>query len=296
MRNIVLCLSALSIIAISCRRENPVMPHLYEEGELRIQVIHPSAATKVSSTAFESGDRIGLFVTSYDGETAPPLQISGNWANNISTAYDGTSWIPDKKIFWADGKMDVYGYYPYMPLISVDEQPFTIAVDQTTPENGENPGGYEASDLLWAKASGVSSDDNNAQVTLPFKHIMSKLVVKLVKGPDYQGVFPEEGELYIHSLVPAAHVDLARGEAIKDPFGAVQVIRARQVSADTFEAIIVPQRLATRLPFLEYIANGVSFLFEDSFNFRTGVQYTLNLTINANPDQIAIEIGGETTW
>ena len=278
---------------VACQKQQPA-PYLYEEGEMRISARHPGVDTKATASSFETADKIGLFVTEYDGETAPPLQISGNWASNIAATFNGSSWVPAKRIFWSDGKMDVYGYYPYMSLISVDDQPFSISLDQTTEKSGEALGGYEASDLLWAKAAGVTSNDDDAKVNLAFKHIMSKLVVRLVKGPDYQGVFPDYGELYIHNLVPDALADFARGEAIKDPYAVPQTIRARQVSADTFEAIIVPQRLDSRRPFLEYIANGVSFLLEDTFNFRTGVQYTINLTINANPDQVAIEIGGET--
>ena len=284
----------LAICALSACQKQQATPYLYEEGEMRISANYPGVDTKATESSFETGDKIGLFVTEYDGETAPPLQISGNWASNIAATFNGSSWAPAKRIFWSDGKMDVYGYYPYMTLRSVDDQPFSIALDQTTEKSGETLGGYEASDFLWAKAVGVTSNDDEAKVNLAFKHIMSKLVVHLVKGPDYQGEFPDNGELYIHNLVPDALVDLARGEAIKDPYAAPQTIRARQVSSDTFEAIIVPQRLDTRRPFLEYIANGVSFLLDDTFNFRTGYQYIVNLTINANPEQIAIEIGGET--
>ena len=262
------------------------------EGVMRISAVYPGALTKASGNTFEAGDCIGLFVTEYDNDTPRPLQLSGNWANNIACSFDGDSWNPAMRIFWGKGKMDVYGYYPSMGLISVDDQPYFVSLDQSISTAGEMSD-YEASDLLWAKAEGVSSEDD-VEVQLQFKHIMSKLVVKLVKGPDYQGVFPDEGELFVHNLVAGGLVDLARGEVIKDPYATPETIKARQIAPDTFEVILIPQRLSTRRPFLEYIANGVSFLLEDTFNFRTGVQYTINLTINANPDQVAIEIGAET--
>jgi hypothetical protein len=50
--------------------------------------------------------------------------------------------------------------------------------------------------------------------------------------------------------------------------------------------------METRRPFLEYIANGVSYLYEGTFVFKAGKQHTLELTINSNPDQIEIEVGG----
>lgn len=62
---------------------------------------------------------------------------------------------------------------------------------------------------------------------------------------------------------------------------------------DTYEAIIVPQKLETRRPFVEIITGGVSYLLEDTFQFKPGMQHTLSLTINSNPDQIEIDIGGD---
>ena len=186
--------------------------------------------------------------------------------------------------------MDVYGYYPYMNPTSVDEYLWSVQLDQSTPETAEGLSGYEASDFLWAKATGVSKADERVQ--LQFEHRCSKLVIKLVKGADYSGVLPTESELYIHSTVPTATIDFANGTVTKYVYGEMETIKARRVDDETFEAIIVPQRLETRRPFLEYIANGVSYLLEDTFIFKAGKQHTLELTISSNPDQIQIEVGG----
>ena len=233
---------------------------------------------------------MGLFATEYNGDVASPLQISGNWTNNASVVYDGSVWNPTKKIYWSENKMDVYGYYPYMNPTSVDEYLWSVQLDQSTPETAEGLSGYEASDFLWAKATGVSKA--NESVQLQFEHRCSKLVIKLVKGADYSGVLPTESELYIHSTVPTATIDFANGTVTKYVYGEMETIKARRVDDETFEAIIVPQRLETRRPFLEYIANGVSYLLEDTFIFKAGKQHTLELTISSNPDQIQVEVGG----
>ena len=259
---------------------------------MRIEVLHPSA-TRATETAFESGDVIGLYATEYSGDFAAPLQISGNWANNVATTYNGSVWTPAKKIFWSENKMDVYGYYPYMTPSSIDEHLWSVQLDQSTPETADALSGYEASDFLWAKATGV--EQTNGDVQLQFKHRCSKLVVKLVKGPDYSGVLPTESELYIHSTIPTATLDFVNGAVTKYLYGEMATIKARRVDDATFEAIIVPQRMETRRPFLEYIANGVSYLYESTFIFKAGKLHTLELTINSNPDQIEIEVGGEVT-
>lgn len=282
-------LAALALLVMGCEKEDS---YQVEEGAMRIEVLHPSS-TRATETAFEGGDMIGIYATEYSGDVASPLQISGNWANNVATTYNGTAWTPAKKIFWSENKMDVYGYYPYMTPTSIDEHLWSVQLDQSTPETTDALSGYEASDFLWAKATGVAQA--NGDVQLQFKHRCSKLVIKLVKGSDYSGVLPTESELYIHSTVPTATLDFVNGAVMKYIYGDMATIKARRVDDATFEAIIVPQRMETRRPFLEYIANGVSYLYESTFVFKAGKLHTLELTINSNPDQIEIEVGGEVT-
>ena len=278
---------SLALLAMGCETNDNTI--VVKDGVMQIEVLHPSA-TRATETTFERGNKIGIYATEYSGDVASPLQISGNWANNVATTYDGNIWTPAKKIFWSDNKMDVYGYYPYMTPTSIDEHLWSVQLDQSTPETADALSGYEASDFLWGKATGVSQTDGDVQ--LEFKHRCSKLVVKLVKGADYSGVLPTESELYIHSTVPTATIDFTNGAVTKYIYGDMETIKARRVDDATFEAIIIPQRMETRRPFLEYIANGVSYLYEGTFVFKAGKQHTLELTINSNPDQIEIEVGG----
>ena len=43
---------------------------------------------------------------------------------------------------------------------------------------------------------------------------------------------------------------------------------------------------------LEVVVNNVSYLQEDTFQFKVG-RHTLSLIINSNPDQVPVDIGGE---
>ena len=282
-----IALATLAFVIAGCENSDNIP--IVEDGVMQIEVLHPSA-TRATETSFENGDVIGLYATEYSGDFAAPLQISGNWANNVATTFDGASWTSAKKIFWSENKMDVYGYYPYMTPTSIDEHLWSVQLDQSTPETADALSGYEASDFLWAKATGVSKADGDVQ--LQFKHRCSKLVIKLVKGPDYSGVLPTESELYIHSTVPTATIDFVNGAVVKDVYGEMETIKARRVDDGTFEAVIIPQRMETRRPFIEYIANGVSYLYESTFIFKAGKLHTFELTINSNPDQIEIEVGG----
>ena len=93
--------------------------------------------------------------------------------------------------------------------------------------------------------------------------------------------------------MPTATIDFTNGAVTKYIYGDMETIKARRVDDETFEAIIIPQRMEKRRPFLEYIANSVSYLYESTFVFKAGKLHTLELTINSNPDQIEIEVGGD---
>lgn len=265
---------------------------IVEDGVMQIEVLHPSA-TRATETAFESGDKIGLYATEYNGDVASPLQISGNWANNVATTYNGTTWIPAKKIFWSENKMDVYGYYPYMTPTSIDEHLWSVQLDQSTPETEDALSGYEASDFLWGKATGVSQTDGDVQ--LEFKHICAKMVIKLVRGEKFTYDFPKDTKVFLHSTVPTATINLEKGVMSKDIYGTRHKIRARQVSVDTYEVILIPQSITERMPFIEVEMSGVSYMTEDMFSYRPGVQYSVAITLNSSPEQIEVEIGGEIT-
>lgn len=276
-----------ALLLASCDKAEEIA---VDDGSIRFVMQYPSA-TRATETSFEQGDKIGLFLTEYTGETPAPLQISGNWANNVAATLEGTEWVTAKKIFWSDNRMDAYGYYPYMSLTSVDEQPFSIALDQSTERTGDQLGGYEASDFLWAKTEGV--DQSTETVTLQFSHRCSKLVIQLVKGPSYEGELPDNATVYIHNVVPTATIDLATGAVTKDVFGEVATVKARKVNNATYEAIMIPQRIESRRPFIEIVVNNISYLLEDTFQFKAGMQHTLSLVINSNPDQVSVDIGGE---
>lgn len=276
-----------ALLLASCDKAEDIA---VDDGSIRFVMQYPSA-TRATETSFEQGDKIGLFLTEYTGETPAPLQISGNWANNVAATLEGTEWVTAKKIFWSDNRMDAYGYYPYMSLTSVDEQPFSIALDQSTERTGDQLGGYEASDFLWAKTEGV--DQSTETVTLQFSHRCSKLVIQLVKGPSYEGELPDSATVYIHNVVPTATIDLATGAVTKDVFGEVATVKARKVNNATYEAIMIPQRIESRRPFIEIVVNNISYLLEDTFQFKAGMQHTLSLVINSNPDQVSVDIGGE---
>lgn len=278
----------LTLGVTSCTGESsePEIADTNEKTAMTFTFSHPSES-RATDTAFEQGDAVGLFVT----ETNRPLEPSGNTLNNERLTFSASGWTSGRKLFWDKGTYNVYAYYPRLDEIpSVTDLPFAVATDQ---RDAAGMDGYEASDFLHTAASGIEASPS--PVHLQFRHIMSKLTVRLIKGEDYEGDIPENATVYIHNTVTDATIDLTAGVATKTPRATRKTITARKAGATAYTAIIVPQRLENRVPLIEVVMNGVSFLYESKFLFKPGIHHIVNLVVDKNPEQVKIEIGGEIT-
>lgn len=255
-------------------------PKSAKDTPITFNISHP-AQSRVTSTNFESGDQIGIYVA----DESLPLEIGGNLVNNEALTFDGTNWAASRTLYWDEGTYNVYAYYPRMESVSsIEDLPFNVSTNQS----GD---GYEQSDFLYAKTAGVSA--SNEPVNLTFKHIMSKLTIRLIKGEDFEGDMPDEAEVFIHNTYPASTVDISAGVATVNGRGNRETITAKADGDHAYSAIIVPQRLSNRVPLIEVIMKGVSYMYESTFQFKAGISHTVNLVISDNPDQVKIEIGGE---
>lgn len=248
--------------------------------EMQLDFVYPNT-TRATDTQFENSDKIGVYVAAKD-ET---LQIGGNEVNNELFTYNGTTWNSARKIYWNDGEHDVYAYYPYDQSINdIEDYSFQVQADQSTAK------GYTLSDFLWAgKKSVVASV---SPVVMQFAHKLSNVVVKLEKGENYTGDIPASTEVYIHSTVTKAVIDLATGDAAKDDYSGTSSIRCRQNTPAEYVACVVPQNITSRRPLVEIIASGVSYLMEGTISLKPGMRHIITVTLDKSPDQTKIEIGG----
>lgn len=280
----------LALCLAGCGQEEMTEAGEQPADVMRFSLTHPDEGTRtrVTETHFEKDDRIGLYVCTAEA----PLEVGGNYVNNALLTFNGSAWHPERPIFWNNGSYDVYAYYPQVsPVTSVDDLPFSVATDQQAAGNEQTPGGYEASDFLWASAKKQTA--GNEAVKLNFRHCMSKLTVRLVKGPDYDGDELPEAEVYVHNTVTEATVDLAVGIVTPAKFGKLHTVKAKAAGKDEYTAVLVPQRIANRVPLIEVVMKGVSYLVETNFRFKQGIHHTFTLIISKNPEQVKIEIGGE---
>lgn len=281
-----LALAILGVVA--CSEEHETAPSQDAKSTpMSFVVTHPGQ-TRATATAFERDDRIGLYVADVNA----PLELGGNLVNNEALTFDGSKWAASRTLFWDKGSFNAYAYYPYIKGISsITDQPFSVSTDQSTAKTATALGGYEASDLLFATSKNIMA--SVSPIRLTFKHIMSKLKIRLIKGEDFEGDMPTTATVYIHNTVPTATVDLQAGVATRYVKGMRQTITAHQDGDTSYSAIIVPQRIDNRQPLIEVVMKGVSYLFESKFQFKPGTEHLVNLIISDNPDKVKIDIGGE---
>ena len=279
----------LGMVSCSEEQETALRSQDAKSTPMTFLVSHPGQATRATETSFEQNDRIGLYVA----DAKAQLEIGGNLVNNEALTYDGSKWAAARILYWDKGTYTAYAYYPYMEDVSITDQPFSVAMDQSTAKSKEALGGYEASDLLFASSKNISA--SASPIPLNFKHIMSKLKIRLIKGEDFEGDMPTTAQVTIHNTVPTATIDLQAGVATRYVKGTRKSIIAHQDDATSYSAIIVPQRIENRMPLIEVVMKGVSYLFESKFQFKPGTEHLVNLIISDNPDQVKIDIGGEIT-
>ena len=274
MKKTIYFIAAFLLLA-SCGKET-----LQEQQTIQFQFNLP--ATRATATAFEAGDAISLYAVEWNGTTQMPLQVGGNFLNNEKLTYNGTLWNPERTLYWSDQPCDFYAVYPYQASVgSMEKYPFALATDQ----NGE---GYESSDLLYARAENVVRSDGPVQMS--FKHMMSKLVVRLITGENFEGDIPDDVVAHIYNTVGSCTVNWITGSVEKDAFGAKPTLTMKKLSNSLFEAVVVPQNLEKRTPLVELTMGGIAYLLEYSLSFRPGYVHYIDVTLNTSPDQEQIEI------
>lgn len=280
---------ALSCIgAVSCSQDNPVNNTTNYNGKLTMNFSFSLPSSRATETAFENGNKVGIFVN----EASRPIEIAGNTVNNAQAVFNGSVWSFYRDMYWDEGNYNAVAYYPYQKTVSsITDFPFLVETDQSRAASDGNLSGYEASDFLCSSAKNIEASDNPVKMT--FKHVMSKLSVRLIKGEDFEGELPTNAEVYIHNTVTSATIDLSVGITTKNYQGESETIKAAPAGNYTYSAIIVPQRLDTRRPLVEVIINGVSYLYESKFVFKQGVHHLVNLVIDTNPEQLPFELRGD---
>lgn len=255
---------------ISCQRT------VQETSAIPIKIA-TNIMTKVTDTAFETKDAVGLFVVNQPAA----LVQSGNHADNVRFAYDGDKWNSDRQLYWYDDKTkaDFYAYYPYSVSADIDAHAFSVLQDQSSET------GYKASEFLWGRTLGVAPTPN--PVGISTKHIMSCLKIELKAGTGWTAADINVASVSITGLSTSAEINLADGSVHAS--GDVADIRPLSLGEGIFKAIVVPQSVSNA-ELLKIKVGNNDYSFKTSVALASGKMHKCTLVVNRTSEGINIGV------
>lgn len=240
---------------------------------------------RVDDGGFADGDAIGVYLVNYENDQPGALTPDANYATNVKFTFDegAYKWNSDKPVYWKDKvtPVDAYGYYPYREEIpDVNAMPFSVISNQSETDKESGLGGYEASDLLWAKASEVSP--SMGRIDLEHNHIMASIMVTLVPG---EGFTAEEWAaldktVMVENTHLGSYVDLSNGNVVVDDSSSPQSIVAVRDGQD-WRAVVVPQIVNQDISLISITINGYSFYWKrnEKMTFHQGKMHKFTIEV-----------------
>ena len=253
------------------------------------------AMTKVSETAFDEADRIGVFVTEYDGDFATELAVSGNYADNRLFTYTGNVLTTEEGLYYpVINNVDIYGYHPYCETVeSVTAFPFRVATDQ------REETALKGSDFVWAKRANVAA--NSSVVDLGFSHLLSTVEVRVDAG---NGISSLEGmTVTLRNVACEGTIDLRTGQtAVSDAVQRVDVqMRQTDVAGSwqQFRAIVFPQAISGGSYLVEISLDGKKYTYqvpESGQIFGSGKWQFYQFVLNAYQKELQLKSASVSNW
>lgn len=242
--------------------------------------------TRASDFGFVTGDRMGIYIVDYDDGVPGTLAVSGNRASNVLYTFDDVEyvWTAPVEIYWRDSRtpIDVYGYYPGVNYIdNPAAYAFEVSWQQSVlPQEGEMSN-YEASDLLWGKATNVQPTTN--EIVIDYRHQLAGVYVTLAKG---DGMTDTEWEkidktVLVDNTVRSCKFNLQTAEITVDgtPDRSIQMLPQ---SDDRYRAIVIPQTVAAGKSLISVTIDGKAYshTLTEAMKYQGGKMHNFTLTVN----------------
>lgn len=272
-------LAALAATLISCDSIEISVPQAEEQ---KIPISISTTLTRATDSAFEAGDKVGIFVVNEPNA----LATSGNHVDNMCFTFS-TTWTPDTPIYWLDQttKADFYCYYPYA------ESANTAAHAFATKANQSQLADYKASEFLWGKTTGVAPTEEAVNITT--NHTFSNALVILKPGDGFteESLAAATKSVKICGVKTNATIDLATGVATATG-NATEV--TPYLNGAQYRALIVPQTTAEGA-LIVVTVDGVDYTLSRSMTFKANKQHKFTVTLNKVSNGVNVGIGGWET-
>lgn len=256
---------------------------------IRITAGYPTQ-TRATEAGFVGGDAIGVYVVNYENDVPGTLQAEGNNANNIRFALDEETWkwTSATNLYFKDKQtpIDVYAYYPFTEKVeTVDAFSFVVQTDQNRMAQNGVMAGYEASDLLWAKATKIMP--TSEAILLSFGHLMACLQVTLVEG---EGFAEDEWnqlakDVWIPGIRRNAIVDFTSGKVTVQGEVSDDPIRP-YVSGTDYRAIVVPQTMEAGKVLVGLTVGGSNYelVKQEAVAYDSGKKHHFTIQVDKKAD------------
>ena len=243
--------------------------------------------TRVTDTAFENGDMVGVYMVNYNGSDAGILATSGNAYDNVKGTYTN-KWSFEQQLYWKDNvtKADFYVYYPYANPASISSYMFMTKTDQRVVSD------YKTSDFVWGKVAGVAPTKETIGILT--NHKLSNMVINVTPGDGFtaESLAAATVSVQVLNVKTNALINLATGEvSATGDSGSVLPYK----SGDIYKAVIVPQTIAEGSNLIMVTIDNVNYTLAKGFTFVSGKQHMFTVSVNKSSTGINIGIDGWVT-
>lgn len=264
--------------------DKPDKPDEPDEPAAQIPINISATITRATEEAFESGDRMGLFVVNRNADgSAATLKPLGNHLDNMPYTYT-TTWNAEKTVYWKDAQThaDFYMYYPYTQTVaSVSAMPFGVSADQSSLD------AYKSSDLIVG--STLDAAPSASPVSIAARHLMSQVEIVIKAGAGYSESSLAEANVSVkmNNLATSATVDLATSTVSAD-----RTVRSLTPYKDgaVYRAFVVPQT-ATGNNLITITVDGADHNISKAVTFVGGKRHTLTATLSKEGGGLSVSIG-----
>ena len=279
MKKLFILMAAVAAM-VSCSDNVENIPTTPETDKLPINI--STTLTRATDSAFEAGDKVGIFVVNEPNA----LATSGNHVDNMGFTYT-TTWTPDTPIYWLDQttKADFYCYYPYAEAANTAAHAFATKADQSSLAN------YKASEFLWGKTTGIAPTEEAVNITT--NHTFSNALVILKPGDGFteESLAAATKSVKICGIKTNATIDLATGVATANG-NATEI--TPYLENGQYRALIVPQTTAEGA-LIVVTVDGVDYTLSRSMTFKANKQHKFTVTLNKVSNGVNVGIGGWET-
>lgn len=148
---------------------------------------------------------------------------------------------------------------------------------------------YHKSDLLYSVTDEIKGGKNNVNI-MTFYHMLSKVVVNVNLGEDFDGIQSDDVSVDLINILPKAKMSI--DQSLDQETLSKQNVRNSLIDAEgdpvsvemkvlepnkSFSAIIVPQTITN--DFLQIKVGEYKYFYKNDNPFESGKQYTFDLTV-----------------